>query len=70
MRFAGENELNRSGGIVQQFVQAILIGEQQRAAFVGRETPRETDGENLRIENAIGAREWTRAIRPCVRVAP
>ena len=55
MRFAGENELHRSGGIVQQFVEAILVGEQQLAAFVGGETPGETDGENLRIENAVGS---------------
>ena len=33
--------------------QAILVGEQERAAFVGGETSRETDGENFRIENAI-----------------
>src|SRR5436190_16096973 len=54
MRFAGENELNGSGGIVQQFVQAIFIGEEKRAAFVGSETSRKSDGENLGIENAIG----------------
>src|SRR5205814_1740781 len=54
MRFAGENELNRPGGIVQQFVQAILVGEKERAAFVGSETSRKSDGENLGIENAIG----------------
>ncbi len=54
MRFAGENELHRPGGIVQQFVQAIFVAEKKRAAFVGRETSRKTDGENFRIENAIG----------------
>ena len=63
MRFAGENELHRPRGVVEQLVQAILIAEQERAAFVGGETSRKTDRQNFRIENAIGRREWIRAIR-------
>src|SRR5205823_3485022 len=54
VRFAGENELHRPGGIVQQFVQAIFVGKEERAAFVSSETSRKTDGENLGVENAIG----------------
>ncbi len=54
MRFAGENKLNRAGRIVQQFVQAIFVGEEESAALVGSETSRKPDGENLGIENAIG----------------
>src|SRR5437762_6701225 len=48
-----KNELQRSGGLVQQFVEAILVGDQQLAAFVGGATPADTDGEHLRIENAV-----------------
>ena len=55
MRFAGEDELHRPRLVVEQTLQAFLIAEEQRAAFVGREAARESDRQNFRIENAIDA---------------
>ena len=43
MRFTGENELDRAGRIVEQAFQSFLVAEQKRAAFIGRESARETD---------------------------
>src|SRR4029077_13867082 len=44
MRFACENKLDRPGGVVEQPLQSLFVAKQQRAAFVGREPPRKTDG--------------------------
>src|SRR5205085_10793947 len=53
MRFAGEDELNRPRLVIQQTLEPFLIAEQKRATFVSRESSRETDRENFRIENPV-----------------
>ena len=67
MRFAGENELHRPRGVVEQTVQPLLVAEQKRAAFVGGETARETDRQNFRIENAVDAADRFRRFAQRVR---
>src|SRR5437762_870350 len=44
MRFARKNKLDRPGGVVEQSLQSLFVAKQKRAAFVGREPPRKTDG--------------------------
>ena len=53
MRFARENELHRPRRVVEQLLQSLFVAEQKRAAFVSGETPRKSDRQNFRIENAI-----------------
>src|SRR5215467_4791514 len=53
MRFPCENELHRTSWIIHQAFQSLLVAEQKCAAFVGGEPPRETNGQNFWIENAI-----------------
>ena len=66
MRFACEDELHRPRGVVEQSLQPFLVAEQERAAFVSRETACKADSQNFRIENAIdfanGLRRFAHAL--------
>ena len=50
MRLAGQDNLHRAGGVVDQRVEAIEIAEQQVAALVEGEAPGEADGEGLGVQ--------------------
>ena len=50
---AGEDELDRPVGIEQQRPESLHLAEQQRGAFVGRETPGEADGQHVRVEHGL-----------------
>ena len=53
MRFACKDELYWARRIVHQTFESFLIAKQKCATLVGREPPRETDGQNFGIKNAI-----------------
>src|SRR6516165_6158646 len=53
MRFASENELHRTCGIVRQAFQSFLVTEQQRPPLISGEPAGETDGQNFRIKNTV-----------------
>ena len=53
MRFARENELHRPCRIVEQSLESFLVAEQERAAFISRETPGKPNRQNFRIEDTI-----------------
>src|SRR4029077_1903208 len=53
MRFACEDELDGTHGIVQQSLQSFLVAEQKRAALVAGESAREAHRQNFRVKDAI-----------------
>ena len=54
VRLAREDDLDRPLRVVQQFPQAVRVLEEERAALVLREPPREADRERLRVEELLG----------------
>src|SRR3974390_1468538 len=53
MRLAGKNELNRPFGISSELHDFVQLVENKRCAFVGRESPGETNGQGVRIQQAV-----------------
>src|SRR5207248_5912383 len=51
VRFAGNDDLYRHAGIVDNLLQAINIAKQQSGALVGSKAARETDSEDVGIED-------------------
>ena len=45
---ACENDLDRPPGVLEQTLEPLQVLEQQRRALVGREAPRESNGQGLR----------------------
>jgi hypothetical protein len=61
MRLAGDDDLYRPLGIGQQAQQTRRIVQQKVRSLVRREAPRETDGQDIRIEHvahALAVRRW------------
>ncbi len=54
VRLAGEDELYGALGVGEQFLYSLEVLKKQRRALVGSKTPRETDGQRLRVENLVG----------------
>ncbi len=50
MGLAGKNELNRAAGVVDDGLQALGVLNQQESAFVGSESARERDGQDVRVK--------------------
>src|SRR5256885_11189393 len=57
MRFACENELNRSLFVAHEFQDVFELLENQRRAFVGRETAGENNGQSVGIQQLIKSDE-------------
>src|SRR4029453_16409293 len=55
MRFACKDELHRARRIVDQAFQSFFVAKKKCPAFVSRQPPRETDGQNFRVKNAINS---------------
>ena len=62
VRLAGEDDLHRPLLVPQDPREPVEVGEHQRGPLVGREAPREADGQDRRVEDAPRA--------PRARTAP
>ena len=58
MRFAGDDDLNRHFRVVEDFLQARDIAEQECCSFVSGKATGEADGENVGIENFLEAADF------------
>jgi hypothetical protein len=54
---AGEEDLYRPVRIVQQGLQPVRLGEQERGPLVGSKAPGEADGEHAGVEDVVAPRE-------------
>ena len=54
MGLAREDELGPSLGVLQQRPQVVEIGHEERRPLVGGEAASESDGERVRMEQALG----------------
>lgn len=57
MRLAGEDELDRHRRVVGERGERLDIAQHQRSALVGREAPREADGQRVETEGAAEGRD-------------
>src|SRR5437016_157404 len=59
MSLARENDLDRAFLVVQDRPQPLQVAENERAALVSGEAPREPDGEGLRVQDLGGAGDFS-----------
>ena len=62
MGLAGEDELHRTLGIVDDGVEPVQVGEEQSRALVGREAARETDRQHVVAERLLDGDDLARRI--------
>src|SRR5690606_6769436 len=57
---AGEQYLDRPPGVADEPAEPVEVGEQQPGLLVGREAPREADGQNFGVEHSLDRAELVR----------
>ena len=62
VRLAREDDLDRPVGVPQQVGEPIHVAEQQAGPLVGRETSREADRQDARVERALDLGEHRRRL--------
>ena len=63
MRLAGEDDLHRPVGVVEDAGEPLGIVEDQLGPLVGGEAPREADGQRVGIEHRAGGDDAVRRRR-------